>query len=86
MYLYFQSIVVVKNTGGILVDVKREVKGVFLLTEGQKLQFLSSSTKDCKAIMLNAESHRCSITNLLMLFERSRMLVFHYKVKINFIT
>lgn len=30
MYLYFQrSVVVVENTGGLLIDVKREVKGVF---------------------------------------------------------
>lgn len=40
MYLYFQrGTVVVENTGGILIDVKREVKGFFLLSEGHMFLF-----------------------------------------------
>lgn len=32
--MYFQRSVAAKNTGGILIDVKREAKGVFFIKWG----------------------------------------------------
>lgn len=58
----------------------------FLLSEGYMLLFTTvanSGARDRKNIIHNAKTHKCSIINLILLPERSKLLVqVHYKFRL----